>query len=856
MFGSFLFSTYICPDKKNNSKKRTNMKKLQKANRTMLHLCYALLAVSLVGLVSCKKPPVDDGDDGPIQVDNDYAQGQIVISEDYQPIDWNKSENHVSVADTATGRFVLELGKDEKKAVQKGDILTLDVDSTIFLRKVTSVTKEDGSVVIETRQAYLEEVFAGSNFRICIGTPPDSLLAEMDSIDNATRAAGKPVPVTIYPSEIRYKDENGNWVKEPYDATRGPLKEGWQHWDTSIQKDIELKLNGDYGAVKPKVSLGLTLNPYLDYAFSLEGDLLEVAKEDYKNEKEALEAIKKSKSEWKPTFMADFGLKGSATLDFKVEASKTKRISTTGQEVGSLIITTLTAMVGLVPVCICIGTGLDIENSFTISGGFKITTGFDIGLQKAFSVYAEKDAQGEWSGHIGGGGFKCDLNFPSITLGAEIDDSLSICPKLFARIYGLAGPYAKIKPVFHFNVAAGGGVNFGSKDVTGIKDFTGVNATLGWNAKVGFIPMWCVGAGASRVLGGGAFETKPKKITPEKTLYLSPNFIECLNPTAAKVGELCAMKFKVSSWFSYLVGSTTWGTKVPVPVHFRDTDVFLGNGNKEIKENQSDPFEDWCYKWTDWGTGEVTVYWMPKSKSSTLTACFFAADGSTADECTVVPDMSPPDVKAVDLGLSVYWANTNVSTFENPGVSGSKGDLVGWGDNKGTYNMQWENPDWGNYVSDPGAALGGYGGTKRSTNITGGPYDWATTHWGGAWRTPTKEQWEELMKKCTWQWDSKAKAFKVTGEKGNYIYLPADGWECGLEGKGGEGTELDYWSSTIDKSVHWAYDDGSSSWQIYPVAWYFYAKPMQGAASGATMNVNGNQRCYRHSIRPVMPKPR
>ena len=121
--------------------------------------------------------------------------------------------------------------------------------------------------------------------------------------------------------------------------------------------------------------------------------------------------------------------------------------------------------------------------------------------------------------------------------------------------------------------------------MTGEKDFTGVNATLGWNAKVGFIPMWCVGAGASKILGGGAFETSPVKITMEKAIYHSPDGIECLNPTAAKVGELCAMKFKGSSWFSYLVGSTTWGTKVPVPVHFRDTDVFLGNGNKEIKEN-------------------------------------------------------------------------------------------------------------------------------------------------------------------------------------------------------------------------------------------------------------------------------
>lgn len=57
--------------------------------------------------------------------------------------------------------------------------------------------------------------------------------------------------------------------------------------------------------------------------------------------------------------------------------------------------------------------------------------------------------------------------------------------------------------------------------------------------------------------------------------------------------------------------------------------------------------------------------------------------------------------------------------------------------------------------------------------------DIATTKWGEKWRTPTKEEFEELVIKCKWEKCldpiSKKHALKATGPNGNYIIIPVTG---------------------------------------------------------------------------------
>jgi len=113
----------------------------------------------------------------------------------------------------------------------------------------------------------------------------------------------------------------------------------------------------------------------------------------------------------------------------------------------------------------------------------------------------------------------------------------------------------------------------------------------------------------------------------------------------------------------------------------------------------------------------------------------------------------------VDLGLSVYWKNSN----------------------------EWNSSDDHGFYT----------------------YTEAKSEFGS--RLPTKKQWDELLNKknCTWRWTGSG--YKVTGTNGQSIYLPAAGFrEAGWK-EATEGSCSYYWSST-------PYD-----WPEYAYALCFYS---------------------------------
>jgi hypothetical protein len=126
------------------------------------------------------------------------------------------------------------------------------------------------------------------------------------------------------------------------------------------------------------------------------------------------------------------------------------------------------------------------------------------------------------------------------------------------------------------------------------------------------------------------------------------------------------------------------------------------------------------------------------------------------------------NVIAVDLGLSVLWADCNVGGNSESPIGG----LYGWGDPSGEKTSQ--------NVKDYLDVAGGLY-VKTPQNITGTQYDIATAKWGKDWRMPSKENWKELIEKCKW---TKEKAFhvdgyRVEGPNGNSIFLPNTGLRFG-----------------------------------------------------------------------------
>ena len=163
----------------------------------------------------------------------------------------------------------------------------------------------------------------------------------------------------------------------------------------------------------------------------------------------------------------------------------------------------------------------------------------------------------------------------------------------------------------------------------------------------------------------------------------------------------------------------------------------------------------------------------------------------------LLTSIAAPAQKAVDLGLSVLWADRNVGADspETPGI------YVAWGELQPKEEYLMENYRF---------CLGDYStptkyfafDSKRVTTVPDGKTilepedDVATVILGSDWRTPTNAEITELVQQCTWEWTASGDApgYRVTGPNGNAIFLPAAGIKTGsrLMYDGHEGY---YWTS-------------------------------------------------------------
>ena len=154
------------------------------------------------------------------------------------------------------------------------------------------------------------------------------------------------------------------------------------------------------------------------------------------------------------------------------------------------------------------------------------------------------------------------------------------------------------------------------------------------------------------------------------------------------------------------------------------------------------------------------------------------------------------EAEAVDLGLSVKWASMNVGAKKATDF----GTYYAWGETQSKEFYSWATYSWSKGDSQ---YLTKYSTTDRRTQLA--PVDDAAhTNWGGKWRMPTVDEYEELTDpdKCTWEWTTKdgVNGYKVTGKKtGNSIFLPITGFR--YYGKTQfRGIYGIYWSSTLYSS--------------------------------------------------------
>ena len=154
--------------------------------------------------------------------------------------------------------------------------------------------------------------------------------------------------------------------------------------------------------------------------------------------------------------------------------------------------------------------------------------------------------------------------------------------------------------------------------------------------------------------------------------------------------------------------------------------------------------------------------------------------GANKDESTLLVDSITEDksIEAIDLGLSVKWANCNLGALKPTDC----GNYYAWGEieMKSNYNSD-------NY------ALNEKNIKKNNVSFQ----DVVKKELGNSWRIPTMEEIEELINKCQWEWEVRNgnKGYRIIGPNGNSIFLPICGYRfvSSLYDKGIKG---EYWSST------------------------------------------------------------
>lgn len=158
-----------------------------------------------------------------------------------------------------------------------------------------------------------------------------------------------------------------------------------------------------------------------------------------------------------------------------------------------------------------------------------------------------------------------------------------------------------------------------------------------------------------------------------------------------------------------------------------------------------------------------------------------------------------PEHDFIDLGLSVNWATCNLGS-NYPYYRGTLYEL----------SMEYQG-------------------------------DTATALWGKDWRMPTKEEFQELMDSCSWEFDNNNQGFIVTGRNGNSIFLPAGGF------KSDDRDYLNYGSGVY----LWGSRDLESPEE--PRAWVLSA--LSGPHAGKRLDSVLLSLLIGHSIRPVTEQP-
>ena len=179
----------------------------------------------------------------------------------------------------------------------------------------------------------------------------------------------------------------------------------------------------------------------------------------------------------------------------------------------------------------------------------------------------------------------------------------------------------------------------------------------------------------------------------------------------------------------------------------------------------------------------------------------------------ICPDENHPHL--IDLGLpsGTKWSCCNIKATTPEDFGG----YYAWGEIevKGQYDLYnysyWQDLDEDREFDENEL-------TGIDSDIAGTPNDVAHMTWGGPWKIPTKEQYEELVKNTTSVWTKQngVKGRKFVGNNGGIIFLPAGGaYLYGNSYVSERGEYCLYWYSSRPRTISCFFSKEAGSWMTF-----------------------------------------
>ena len=799
-------------------------------------LMFALLLASISVFNSCKPKDPDDEQN----LDDNENEEEIVedeiVSPDYVPIDWENAS--IISSNDSIGDYSINF-TGEVPSIVPGSVITIDQDSIIRYVFVEDVQIDGNTISMTTSEAYLTDIFANTTITL--------------TSDNNKRGSN-----VFLPTEIFYYDDNGEKCIIDLNSTRDD-NFGFTHniWNYGMDLDeLELVSGDNFKIWMEKMNFNFDLDFDMEMNFGGR-NVVEIMAN-------GLERYKSKAMNIETSLVGDFDIEQKIRFDADGNCSYSPGYDLWKHNFFKPM--TIRFSVYGVPVIIVLRADLFREVELSAEG--------DMSSYVGFSDYADGKLGFNWaqSGSITPiKQFSNTFEFtpPTIEGKGKIEAKAWVFPRISMMLYSVIGPSFDLKPYLSTTLSGG----FKEEMLGTDNDFcawsldcnTGLDAACGLS--LGFMGYETENYSTDdfNIVDKTLYHSPQrielvpmqKKIRVKEgkevrfNVYDRNHLANCdvLTPLSQFV------KFEGDGEFSEEYGiadegevSVEWTPSSEDDVMYArlydyegkviseseftiETNVITSSVTDITTESAKCGGEVRCYYDDD--IYERGICWSTSSQPDVNDQCATSGVGSGSFTCEMTglednttyyvrayakmydyvvygeqrsfkteedDEICDPDGEIaghgyVDLGLpsGKKWATCNVGATS----AEDYGDYFAWGETSPKAEYTWEN-----------SVTGG----EQMSDISGNAqYDAAAANWGGSWRMPTKDEMQELVDYCEWEWTqvNGVNGSKVTGPNGSCIFLPAAGYRDGTS-LYFDGCYGFYWSSTPD-----GYDYGLSAYYLY-----------------------------------------